>query len=74
MIHTLLNRFFLIFSDWINFHFELVKLMNVFKNNGYPENFINNGYKAFLENKHRIHIFFVNNTFISYTRLKLAKN
>ena len=42
MIHTLLNRCFWIFSDWIKFHFELVKLMNVFKNNGYPEIFINN--------------------------------
>ena len=27
-----------IYSDWIKFHFELVKLMDVFKNNGYPEN------------------------------------
>ena len=28
--------------------------MDVFKGNDYPENFINNYFKSFLENKHRI--------------------
>ena len=54
MIHTLLYRCFRICSDWTKFHLELVKLMDVFKINGYPENFINNCFKAFLDNKHRI--------------------
>ena len=54
MIHVLLYRCFWIRSDWTKFHFELVKLMNVFKSNGYPETFINNLFKTFLDNKHRI--------------------
>ena len=33
---------------------ELVMLMVIFKNNGYPENFINNCFKTFFDNKHRI--------------------
>ena len=41
-------------SDWTKFHLELVKLIDVFKNNGYPENFINNCFKVFLDNKYRI--------------------
>ena len=32
----------------------MVKLIDVFKNNGYPENFINNCFKVFLDNKYRI--------------------
>ena len=28
--------------------------MDVFKSNGYPENFINNCFKAFLDSKHRM--------------------
>ena len=42
MIHTLLYRFYQICSDWTKFRLELVKLTDVSKNNGYPENFINN--------------------------------
>ena len=33
---------------------ELVKVMDVFKNNIYPENFINNCFKTFFDQKHRI--------------------
>ena len=54
IIHTLLHRCFWICSDWTKFHFELVKLRDVFKSNGYPEKFINNSFKVFLDNKHRI--------------------
>ena len=54
MLHTLLYRCFRICSDWTKFHLELVKLTDVFKNNGYPENFINNCFKVFLDNKYRI--------------------
>ena len=54
MIHTLLYRCFRIWSDWTKFHLELVKLMDVFRSNGYSENFINNCFKKFLDNKHRI--------------------
>ena len=51
LLDTLLYRCFRICSDWTKFHLELV---NVFKNNGYPENFINNCFKVFLDNKYRI--------------------
>ena len=54
LLHTLLYRCFRICSDWTKFHLELVKLTDVFKNNGYPENFINNCFKVFLDNKYRI--------------------
>ena len=36
MIHRLLYRCFWICSDWVKFHFELVKLMDIFKSEGYP--------------------------------------
>ena len=39
-LHTLLYKFFRICSDWTKFHLELVKLTDVFKNNGYPENLL----------------------------------
>ena len=47
MIHALLYRCFRICPDWTKFHLELVKLMDVFNSNGYPENFINNCFKRF---------------------------
>ena len=54
LLHTSLYRCFRICSDWTKFHFELVKLIHVFKNNGYPENSINNCFKVFVDNKYRI--------------------
>ena len=54
LLHTLLYRYFRIWSDWTKFHLELVKLIYFFKNNGYPENFSNNCFKVFLDNKYRI--------------------
>ena len=53
-IHILLYRCFLSSSDWTKFYLELVKQMDVFKSNSYPKNFINNFFKAFLDNKRRI--------------------
>ena len=53
LLHTLLYRCFQICSDWTKFHLELVKLMDVFNSNGYPENFIYSYFKTFLDNKHR---------------------
>ena len=38
----------------IGLSLDLVKLMDVFKSNGFTENFINNYLKMFLGNKHRI--------------------
>ena len=54
LLHTLLYRCFRICSDWTKFHLELVKLTDVFKNSGYPENFINNCFKVFLDSKYKI--------------------
>ena len=50
----MLYRCFRICSDWTKFHLELLKLIHVFKNKVYSENFINNCFKTFLENKYRI--------------------
>ena len=50
----LLYRCFRICSDWTKFHPEFVKLIDFFKNNGWPENFINNCFKVFLDNKYRV--------------------
>ena len=54
LLYTLLYTCFRIWSDWTKFHLEVVKLKDVFKNNGYPENFVNNCFKVFLDNKYRI--------------------
>ena len=54
LLHTLLYRCFRICSDWTKFHLEFFKLTDAFKNNGYSENFINNCFKVFLDNKYRI--------------------
>ena len=54
MNHTLQYLCFPICSDLTKFNLELVKLMDVFKSNGYSENFINNNLKVLLDIKHRI--------------------
>ena len=51
LLNILLYRCFRIFSDQTKFHLELVKLKDVLKNNGYPENFINTCFKVFLHKK-----------------------
>ena len=35
-------------------HLELVNLIDIFKNNDYPDNFMNNCFKVFLDNKYRV--------------------
>ena len=54
LLHTLFYRRFRICSDRTKFHLELVKLIDVFKNNGYPENFINNCFEVLLDKKYRV--------------------
>ena len=54
LLHTLSCRCFRTCSDWTKFHLELVELIDVFKNNGCPENFINNCFKVFRDNEYRI--------------------
>ena len=54
MIHALLYKCLWICSDWTKFHSKFYKLMDVLKSNGYPGNFMNNSFKTFLDNKHRI--------------------
>ena len=58
MIHTLLYGCLPIPLNWTKFHLKLVKLMDVFKCNGYPNNFINcfNCFKTFLDNKHGMQV------------------
>ena len=47
----MLYRCSCIYSVWTNFHLELVKLINVFRSNGYPENFINSCFQMFLKQR-----------------------
>ena len=54
MIQTLLHRRFQICSSWTKFDFQLVKLLEFFKSNGYSENFVNNCFIVFLDIKDRI--------------------
>ena len=53
MIYTLANRCFRICSSWSMFHQQLILLREIFKKNGYPENFIDRCFKLLLD---RIHI------------------
>ena len=48
LLHTLFAQ------DWTKFHLGLVKLIDIFKNNGYPKNFVKNCFKMFLDNKYSV--------------------
>ena len=48
LLHTLFAQ------GWTMFHLKLVKLIDIFKNNGYPQNFINNCFEVFLDNKYSV--------------------
>ena len=54
MLYTLVCRCFRIFSDWTKFHAELTFLKNIFRKNGYPENFIDKCFRMFLDNIHLV--------------------
>ena len=47
MVYTLVYRSFRIFSNWTQFHTELIFLKPIFEKNGYPENFIDKCFKKF---------------------------
>ena len=49
MIYTLIYRCFKICSDWTKFHEELNFLKQIFLKNGYPQSFIDNCFKTFLD-------------------------
>ena len=53
-VYTLVYRCFCICSDWKKFHVELTFLKEVFRKNGYPENFIDKCFKKFLDNIHLV--------------------
>ena len=48
MVYTLANRCFRICSSWSMFHQQLTLLREIFKKNGYPENFMDRCFKSFL--------------------------
>ena len=50
MIYNLVHKCFCIYSDWTQFHTELTLLKEIFRKNGYPENFIDKCSKKFLNN------------------------
>ena len=49
MIYTLVYRCFKICSDWTKFHEDLNFLKQIFLKNGYPQSFIYNCFKTFLD-------------------------
>ena len=49
MIYTLVYRCFKICSDWTKFQEELNFLKQIFLKNGYPQSFIDNCFKTFLD-------------------------
>ena len=54
MVYTLVYRCFRISSNWTQFHTELTFLKEIFRKNGYLENFIDKCFKKFLNNVHLV--------------------
>ena len=54
MAYTLVYRCFRICMDWTKLHRLLPLLKRIFCKKGYPENFIEKGFKRFLDNLHLI--------------------
>ena len=52
MEYTLVYTFFRVCSDWKKFHIKVTFLKEIFRKNGYPENFIDNYFRKFLDNIH----------------------
>ena len=48
LIETLLHRSFRLCSSYKNFHWEIETLKSIFKHNNYPQNFVNQCIKKFL--------------------------
>ena len=48
LIETLLQRIFRLYSSYGNFHQEIQTLKSIFKHNSYPQNFVNQCIKKFL--------------------------
>ena len=48
LIETLLNRSFRLCSSYENFHREIKTLKSIFKHSNYPQNFVNQCIKKFL--------------------------
>ena len=51
-VYALTYRGFKICSSWIKLHTELVCIKEIFFKNGYPENFIKDCFKRFMDNIH----------------------
>ena len=54
MIYTLAYRCFRICSNWTLFHNELQQLKEIFRKNEYPESFVDNCFKKFLDNAFQV--------------------
>ena len=54
MVYTLVYRCFRICSNWKKFHIELTFFKEIFRKNGYPENFIDKCFKKCLDNLHLV--------------------
>ena len=55
LINTLINRAYIVCSSWSNFHNEMNKLINIFKQNGYPTFFIYRSIKQYLDKQFTPH-------------------
>ena len=53
MIYTLAYRCFRICSNWTLFHNELQQLKEIFRKNEYPESFVDNCFRKFLDNAYQ---------------------
>ena len=51
LVHTLLNRCFNSFSDFLKFHHEANKLKKILSKKSYPQKFIDKSIQKFLNNK-----------------------
>ena len=49
LVSTLLHRGFMLCSSYRTLHFEILKLKQIFRCNGYPENFVDRCIKMYLD-------------------------
>ena len=50
LVHTLLNQYFKLSSDFLKFHNEVDKLKKILSKNAYPQKFIDKCIQTFLNN------------------------
>ena len=64
---TFINRAYVVCNSWINFHKEIVKLKDIFKKNGYPQFYIDQTVKKFLDKQNEKSPQILDTSTINYT-------